>query len=135
MRIAAAVTLMLACSMFPVANSADPAMGSAAQPQREFSSAYAVLANMKINVAQAWASSGRFPLTYLEARLDGPVNGRHFTVELGSEGLLKITFNESADPVLAGTEVTTMPTINESGDIVWHCSAPKIPKYIRPVCG
>jgi hypothetical protein len=133
MRIAIAVTLMLAPSMLPVANAADPRPGAAAQSQ--FATAYAVLGNMKRNVAEAWASSGRFPPTYSEAGLNGPVLESYFTIELGSEGLLKITFNASADPVLVDAEVTTVPTINESGDMVWHCFAPKIPRYVRPGCG
>lgn len=133
MRIAIVVTLLVTSSILSAA-AADPGSASAAQSQREFSAAYAVLARVKANVAEAWASSGRFPPTYSEARLDGPVMEDHFTIELGSEGQLKITFNESADPVLAGTDVTSVPVINESGDIVWHCIAPKIPKHVRPGC-
>ena len=134
MRIAIAVMLLLAHSVVPVANAADPEPEAATRSQREFATAYAVLANMKTSVAEAWASSGRFPHTYPEAGINGPVTEGNFTIELGSEGLLKITFKESADPVLAGAEVTAVPTVNQSGDIVWRCFAPQIPRYVRPGC-
>ena len=84
MRTAIAMTLILAQSMLPVASAADPDLESAGQPQREFATAYASLANLKRNVAEAWASSGRFPPTYSEARFDGPIDGKYFTIELGS---------------------------------------------------
>lgn len=130
-----AIAIVLAHSMLSVASAADPDPGPADQPQRQFAAAYTFLADMKRSVTQAWASSGRFPPSYSEARLDGPIKGNYFTIELGSEGLLKITFNASADPAPAGTELNAVPTINESGDMVWHCIAPDTPRHLRPGCG
>lgn len=130
MRIALAMVLIVCHSMFPVARAADPALGPAAQSQREFATAYAHLGSMKVSVARAYASFRRFPPTYQEAQLEGPVEGPHFTIELGKEGVLTIKFNERAQPDLAGAEFAAVPTINEMGDMIWYCLAPKIPRHI-----
>jgi hypothetical protein len=130
MRKASPIMLILVSSIWAVASAADPALESATQSQREFAAAYALLANMKVNIARSYATSGRFPPTYLEANLDGPVKGPHFAIELGTEGVLKITFNESAQPDLAGTEYAAVPTVNEHKDIVWYCLAPTIPRNV-----
>lgn len=52
MRIAIVVTLLVTSSILSAA-AADPGSASAAQSQREFSAAYAVLARVKANVAEA----------------------------------------------------------------------------------
>ena len=132
MRIKLAMALVLAHVVSPAASAADPYREPAVQSQREFATAYASLAGMKVNVARAYASSSRFPPTYVDAGVDGPVMGPYFAIELGPEGVLKIMFNANADPALAGTELTAVPTINESGDVIWHCLAPDIPKDVRP---
>jgi hypothetical protein len=114
-----------------MASAADPYLEPAGRPRREFATAYSRLASVKFTVAEAYASSGRFPHTYSEAKLDGPIEESYFTIELGTEGMLEVTFNESADPVLIGTDWAAIPTINESGDMVWHCVAPRIPEDVR----
>jgi hypothetical protein len=115
----------------PMASAANPYPDPADRPRLEFDTAYSRLASLKLNVAEIYASSGRFPHTYLEAKLDGPIVESYFTIELGTEGMLKVTFNGNADPVLIGTDLAAMPVINEFGDIVWHCDAPRIPKDVR----
>lgn len=118
-------------TVLPTASTATPYPDPADRPRLEFDTAYSRLASLKFSVAEIYASSGRFPLTYSEAKLDGPLMESYFTIELGTEGMLKVTFNENADPSLIGTDLAAMPVINELGDIVWHCVAPRIPKDVR----
>lgn len=131
MRTAVSTMILLGCLGPGTAGAADPAGPSATQPQRQFAAAFSSLTAMKAKVATAFAESGRFPGSYQEARLDGPQRENNFTIQLGREGLLTITFNEHAAPELAGNEFVSAPTVNEHGDVTWTCSAPRIPAAVH----
>lgn len=131
MRTAVSTMILLGCLVSGMADAADPSGPSATQPQREFAAAFSSLTAMKAKVATSYAESGRFPGSYQEVRLDGPQRENNFTIELGREGLLTVTFNERAAPELAGNDFVSAPTVNEHGDVIWTCSAPNIPATVH----
>lgn len=106
--------------------------GETAQLRRQVEAAFAVLSDMMGPVSEAFATSGKLPSTYSDAKLSGPTKLTYATVELGPEGTLKIVFKDNAHPLLARKEMKAVPMSTEHGDIQWYCLAPSIPKEVRP---
>ena len=107
-----------------------PAPGDAARAQ--VLEIFNRIGGLKASLAESYAMNGRFASNYKEAGFEGPVRLPYATATLGAEGVIDISFNNKADPLLRGKVAKFVPMTSVNFDVIWYCLAPQLPEEIRP---
>jgi hypothetical protein len=110
------------------------ALGQSAAPDApaQVKQVFQQIGFFKAAIAEAFASTGKFPGNLKDAGVDAAPSIAYATVRLGSEGVINIRFNEQADPSIRGKVAKVVPMSSDVGDVIFYCLAPQLPEEIRP---
>jgi len=108
------------------------AQSAGADARKQVRETFLAINALKAAIAEAFASTGKFPGNLKDAGMDSAPQVAFATVKIGSEGVISIRFNEQADPTLRGKIAKVVPMSSVAGDVIFYCLAPQLPEEIRP---
>jgi type IV pilus assembly protein PilA len=76
---------------------------------------------VKASVAEAFATSGKWPRDLRALRYDAAPRGKYVTFVAVNHGTVVIRYSQSAGSPLARQQVTLRPTVDAQGNILWSC--------------
>jgi type IV pilus assembly protein PilA len=76
---------------------------------------------VKASVAEAFASTGKWPRDLRELKYDQAPRGKYVMFVAVNRGTVVIRYSQAAGEQLARHQLTLRPTVNSEGDISWSC--------------
>ena len=107
---------------------------------------------VKVAVAEAFATSGKWPRDLRELKFEQVPRGKYTMFAALNHGTVVIRYSSAANPLIARHQLTLRPTLSPEGNVVWSCgytpeagsdpstggAAPHAtdiaPKYLPTVC-
>jgi type IV pilus assembly protein PilA len=76
---------------------------------------------VKASVAEAFASTGKWPRDLRELNYDQAPRGTHVIFVAVNRGTVVIRYSQAAGTPLARRQLTLRPTVDAAGGVVWSC--------------
>ncbi len=86
----------------------------------------------KLSVSEMFLSTGKWPNTTEETNAT-PVIDTNFTIAVGNNGVITITYHDPA--VLVGKTLVLTPSKTDNSTVEWKCESAEIPaEYLPKTC-
>lgn len=78
-------------------------------------------AALKAAVAEAYATTGKWPRDLRELQFDSAPRGQYVTFAAVNRGTIVIRYSGTGGRALAHKQLTLRPTVSPQGDVIWSC--------------